>query len=277
VENNTRVWLFRDYDDHVFQTFDDNGSELSNRQLGAYGAEISSQGSTWSWNAYHGAEEHKGLMIMGQRQLIKGTGLWLQPEPFLTLGISNESASTPLGLASYRYAMNSPLTYRDISGLNPEPVAVDDNDESLQTNTNNTPDNGNDNPSASGGTPSGTEISSKDSRVKIGGLFTSTVKLNSGTSITTASGTVKLSSSNNNKGDSSGKKSNGFTKKDFVAAFHYTSTGNSETGDSATSAGGVLGKSGDDKITFGISNDFYMSSMGAQIGFGGTMGIGIIF
>lgn len=116
TENGTRTWLFKDYDGHTAITFSDAGAVKSKRTLGAYGDVIASSGSPWQWNSFHGVEEQDDLFFIGQRHLQQKDGQWLQPEPLLYTGIPAGMTGDPLGLATYRYARNSPTAYGDSTG-----------------------------------------------------------------------------------------------------------------------------------------------------------------
>jgi YD repeat-containing protein len=117
AENGTRKWLFKGFDGHAGLVFNDDGVVESQRSLGAYGSVLNSAGTTWDWNAFHGAEDQGELIHMGQRHLIQNDGTWLQPEPLLYLGIKLELLGDPLTLATRRYARNAPTAYQDRTGM----------------------------------------------------------------------------------------------------------------------------------------------------------------
>jgi YD repeat-containing protein len=119
TENGARNWLFNDYDGHAMMTVNDSGTVQSMRTLGGYGSAISSTGTEWVWDSFHGAEKQDDLFAMGQRHLMKKDGQWLQPEPLLYLGIPDKNQSVPLSLSTHRYAMNSPTAHRDTTGFDP--------------------------------------------------------------------------------------------------------------------------------------------------------------
>lgn len=120
AENGKRKWFFKSYDGHPTIMFDDAGVVQSKRSLGVYGNVISSVGTSWDWNSFHGAEDQGELFHMGQRHLMQNDGMWLQPEPLLYLGEVAQKQVTPLSLATYRYAMNSPTVLKDLSGFDPQ-------------------------------------------------------------------------------------------------------------------------------------------------------------
>jgi YD repeat-containing protein len=123
TDNGARKWLLREHDGHAALSFDDAGSKTSSRVLGAFGATLSSSGTSWDKASFHGAEEKNALLHMGQRHLMKGDGTWLVAEPLLYLGIPDTSLVTPLALATRRYAMNAPTTYLDTNGFDPYPTS----------------------------------------------------------------------------------------------------------------------------------------------------------
>ncbi len=119
AENGERRWTFGDSDNHVSLTFDDVGTVISDRSLGAYGAVKSSSGTAWDWNAFHGMEAQDNLTHMGQRHVMQD-GQWLQPEPMLYAGFSMDKLADPLSMASYRYARNMPTVMKDVLGTEPQ-------------------------------------------------------------------------------------------------------------------------------------------------------------
>jgi YD repeat-containing protein len=117
TQNGTRTWLFKDYDGHVAKTFNDKGASQSSRTLGAFGATVSSSGTPWELNSFHSVElQNDDLFHMGQRHLMQKDGTWLQPEPLLYLGLPQDKLSDPLGIATRRYARNTPNVYHDLTG-----------------------------------------------------------------------------------------------------------------------------------------------------------------
>lgn len=121
--NGKRKWFFKGFDGHAQIVFNDAGTVQSQRALGAYGSVINSVGTTWDWNAFHGAEEQDELIHMGQRHLTQNDGMWLQPEPLLYQGALQDNLVDPLTVATRRYARNVPTVYADKTGYDPDNIA----------------------------------------------------------------------------------------------------------------------------------------------------------
>lgn len=114
----TRRWVFREYDGHAIATLDDGGTSLGMEALGAYGAELMSDGvETAEVNGYQGMERDKGpgLTHMGARHLMMSDGIWLQPEPLLHLGITASQMGSPRSMTG-AYALGAPTIASDRSG-----------------------------------------------------------------------------------------------------------------------------------------------------------------
>lgn len=118
----SRKWLFHEYDGHVAYTFDDAGTKNFSRKVGGYGRKWSSSGDDFTDKSFHGAKEQHNLFHKGQRHLMQSDGQWLQPEPLLYLGIPEKNLATPLAMATYRYAMNSPTAFLDATGFDPDNI-----------------------------------------------------------------------------------------------------------------------------------------------------------
>lgn len=123
AENGTKRWLFKEADGHAAITLSDAGVLVGSRQEGAFGLEQAITGTPFALNTFHGTEKESSneLYAMGQRHLMQKDGQWLQPEPLLYLGnIPQKNLASPLSLATNRYAMNSPPSVSDTSGMDPE-------------------------------------------------------------------------------------------------------------------------------------------------------------
>lgn len=120
-DGGARRWLLAEADGHVAVVLNDAGAQTSGRVLGAYGLPVALVGSPWELDALDGEEIEPGqdLFAMGARHLLRRDGQWLQPEPLLYLGIPQTSLEDPQGLATYRYARNTPTSYSDRQGMAP--------------------------------------------------------------------------------------------------------------------------------------------------------------
>jgi len=105
----------------VWVTIDDGGMPQGRRELGAYGDELVSVGSSWTPKSFHGMfeEDGNGLIAAGPRHLMADNGTWLQPEPLLHTG-QGLDLGDPRTFAAYRYGANNPTGYTDRSGYAPE-------------------------------------------------------------------------------------------------------------------------------------------------------------
>jgi hypothetical protein len=95
---------------------DDAGALVGQQGLGAYGTERSSWGTPWTTASFDGVPHDAAgeVLEMGVRHLLRRDGQRLQPEPVLRSGIPLKMLEEPL-------ARNSPFSFVDRDGLDPEP------------------------------------------------------------------------------------------------------------------------------------------------------------
>jgi len=120
VKAGAHQWQLEEPTGGVWITLNDAGAPQSRRELGAYGDELFSSGSSWTPKSFHGMfeEDGNGLIAAGPRHLMAENGTWLQPEPLLSSG-QGLNLRNPRTFAAYRYGANNPTGFADRTGYQP--------------------------------------------------------------------------------------------------------------------------------------------------------------
>ena len=118
----TSRWMFLEPDGHALESAGDvlgQAAELSFDILGAFGRTLASSGDVLPIDGFHGADADLGVGVVpfGVRHVVKDVGIWMQPEPLLYLGLTNQGAAPRRW--SGVYAVGNPLAYGDRSGFTP--------------------------------------------------------------------------------------------------------------------------------------------------------------
>jgi len=119
------VWALTEFGGNVFETVTctqsiHTGASCVQRGLevaSAYGDPMTQHGDDWSIESLHGMErsDDLGIIRFGTRHALAGSGLWLQPEPLLALGLPMDRLATPTGFVGV-YAVGNPINLHDRSG-----------------------------------------------------------------------------------------------------------------------------------------------------------------